>query len=233
MTKVPPAPRPGRSYDSDRREVLAELGRLDREKPPPRPGSVQSTDGSTIRIPGPLDDTGRDGMVLTYDEDLHQPTWQPSTGGGITGVTRLTAGSIVQANGASPVGSSVTFADYTVAALFGDAVSVTEDITGKITLGTAGFYMACAYPRLAWSLADVVDEVQVSADFDGAGGEYPLWYQRLGSADSLGGAPSLRGVYPWGPFYVEAGGWTSFGVNWMTDENCFLSSMVLDVWRVG
>ena len=161
-----------------------------------------------------------------------QPRIPEAASGGVTGVTRLTAGSIVQANAASPVGSSVTFADYTIAALFGDAVSVTEGINGKIEFATAGFYMATAYPRLAWSLADVVDEVDVSADFDGAD-PYPWWKVRLGSNDVLGGAPSLRGVFSWGPFYVDAGGWTSFGVAWMTDENCALSAMALDVWRVG
>ena len=161
-----------------------------------------------------------------------QPKIPEAASGGVTGVTRLTAGSITQTNDVSPVGSGVFFQDYSIAALFGDAVSVTEDIDGKITFGTAGFYMCTAYPRLAWDSTDMVDEVRVSADFLGAD-PYPLWFQRLGSADGLGGSPSLRGVYSWGPFYVDAGGWTSFGVAWMTDENCFLSAMALDVWRVG
>lgn len=152
--------------------------------------------------------------------------------GGVTGVTRLTAGSIAQTNDVSPVGSGVFFQDYTIAALFGDAVSVTEDINGKVTLGAAGFYECRAYIRLAWDGSDAVDEVRVSADFVGAD-PYPLWFQRLGSNDGLGGAPSLRGVFSWGPFHVDAGGWTSIGVNWLTNENCFLSAMALDVWRVG
>ena len=162
-----------------------------------------------------------------------QPRIPEAATGGITGVTRLTAGSIVQTNAASPVGSGVKFADYTIAPLFGDAVSVTEDIDGMITFGDAGFYQCAAYIRLAWSLADVVDEVVISADFDGAGSDYPIEYHRLGSGDNLGGAPSMRKPFAWGPFYVEAGGWTSLGVRWLTDENCALSSMVLDVWRVG
>lgn len=161
-----------------------------------------------------------------------QPTIPEATSG-ITGVTRLTAGSIVQANDVAPVGSSVTFADYTTAALFGDAVSVTEDVDGKITFSAAGFYECRAYVRLAWDSTDAVDEVRISADYEGAGDDYPLDFYRLGSADGLGGSPSLRRTFSWGPFEVDAGGWTFFGVNWMTNENCFLSSMALDVWRVG
>lgn len=83
MGQVPAAPSQGRSYDKDRRATAADIARLDREKAAPQPGSVQSTDGSTVRIPGPLDDEGRQGAVLTWDEDLHQPTWQ--AGGGVIG----------------------------------------------------------------------------------------------------------------------------------------------------
>lgn len=152
--------------------------------------------------------------------------------GGVTGITRLTAGSIVQTNDVAPVGSSVTFADFS-SSTTGEAVSVTESATeGRFDFGVAGFYQAHAYVRLAWDSADTVDEVRASADWSGAD-PFPLWFRRLGSADGIGGAPSLRDSFTWGPFYVEAGGWTSFGLNWMTNENCFLSAMAIDFWRVG
>ena len=86
--------------------------------------------------------------------------------------------------------------------------------------------------RLAWDGSATVDEVQLAADFVGSD-PYPLRYARLGSADGLGGGPALRDDLAWGPVSVEAGGWTSFGVSWMTNEPCYLSAMVLDVWRVG
>lgn len=186
-------------------------------------------------------DAGLDTRLRKVEDDVRQlreratrPQKIPAAtgGGGVTGVTRLTAGSIVQSNAASPVGSSVTFADLSISPLFGDAVSVTEGANGQFTLGTAGFYMCRALVRMAWSGGATLDEVRASADYDQAD-PYPLWFRKLGSVDGLGGTPSLRDTFEWGPFEVDDGGWTSFGLNWLTADTAFLSAACIDVWRVG
>ena len=103
-----------------------------------RPGSVQSTDGSTIRIPGPLADGGRDGMVLTYDEDLHQPVWSAPASGGATWADAYS--STVRDNGSG----YPSFADWT---FFDDdagqiGMTSASDANGTIFDVPAGLYMA-------------------------------------------------------------------------------------------
>jgi len=138
--------------------VLAELGRIDREQPPVRPGSVQSTDGSTVRIPGPLDDVGRDGHTLVYDEDLHQPVWRPAASGGIVGMAEVisTNGTVQHLSG--NVNMSYTGVTYNspsdpfagTGGASTAAVSSWLSVSGYELTLSPGWYVPVLYVRLRW-----------------------------------------------------------------------------------
>ena len=214
MAHVPPAPRTGRSYDGDRRDVLAELGRIDREQPPVRPGSVQSTDGSVIRIPGPLDDVGRDGHTLVYDEDLHQPVWRPAASGGIVGMAEVSAtnGTVSMPAGQQFIRDSVTytapydpFADTEGASLVAVSswCSIDPDVAWMIRL-SPGWYNLALSVRVWWSAeADAPPSfgAYMQGGYDTAHND-SSYFPRTKCSNAGGGRWGLQQVMSQGPTYI-------------------------------
>lgn len=148
--------------------------------------------------------------------------------GGVAGVTRLTAGGIFQQNDGFT--TTLNFNTYTVEPLHGGTlVDIAEGTFGDLTFGDGGYYQCLARIELAWPLL-TAGRLVVGADYQDAD-PFPQWY--LLPVPTGTNQRSLRQSFPWGPFHVEAGGFTHLDVSWPSLEPASLNAMALDVWRVG